>query len=256
MTSSPCHGVGTYDETTQSCSCPLTHAGRFCELFRQPACSLDAMRALRPRFWVKTITRERSTLHAPHLLSKADDPFGLGPLPCDCTRQLLQTTAMYRSIFALMPNWLLCAAMSSEKTNTVGSLLESGASAAQSWVNLSIFWGSHSRAYAFSEVRYHGQSANDAALAAFGETLLPLARCREACGGTAGALVGGLALSPRGAAATAFRRQCARCGVSVHRYSVRKHRKLLLACHLVLIRPPFGAWLLDGIWSGLPMEVN
>ena len=92
---------------------------------------------------------------------------------------------------------------------------------------------------------------------------LPLARrsCRllaagRRAEGTAGALVGGLALSPRGAAATAFRRQCARCGVSVHRYSVRKHRKLLLACHLVLIRPPFGAWLLDGLWSGLPLEVN
>ena len=135
-----CSGVGTLDGSTHLCSCPLTHTGRTCESFRQPACSLDATRALRPLFWVKTITKE---LHAYRWRAQrfSDDnvSFGLGPLPCQCVRELLQTTAIYRSIFALMPRWLVCAATSRSRPNTVRSLLESGGGASEvKWANMSI----------------------------------------------------------------------------------------------------------------------
>ena len=175
-----CGGVGTFDALAHTCSCPLTHAGKSCQLFRQPACSLDSVHALRPLFWVKTILMER---HRPAALST----FGLGPLPCRCVRELLQATAQFRnSLWTVTPSRLLCAADQIGTDVTVGALLDSGGSAAR-WVNMSVDFGAVSKVYRFKgyEIRAGASSSSSHASAAQlfdGWRLMPLADCVESCG--------------------------------------------------------------------------
>ncbi|KAL1496466.1 hypothetical protein AB1Y20_016420 [Prymnesium parvum] len=88
-----CSGVGTLDESTGRCSCPLTSAGPRCDLPLLPACAHPSG-PLRPFFW----------LHAFTQLSPR-----LPPLPCDCLRQLLALTALQRSKWTRLPAAFPCA---------------------------------------------------------------------------------------------------------------------------------------------------
>ena len=155
-----CGGVGTFDALTHTCSCPLTHTGKSCQLFRQPACSIDSVRALRPLFWAKTILMER---HRPATLSR----FGLGPLPCRCVRELLEASAPFRNaLWTVTPSQLLCAA-DQIGTDTVGALLDAGGSAAR-WVNMSVDFMAVSKVYRFKgyEIRAGAASSSSHSSAA------------------------------------------------------------------------------------------
>jgi hypothetical protein len=183
MSRTRCSGVGTHNPLTDECSCPLTRHGRECELSHIPACHIaDGMPTLRPLFWLMHITQQRT---AAPLLGKAPAGSlrrfaGLGPLPCQCVREMLSLAAPFRSRWADMPSKLLCAIRGGQQLSGLLNADPVNGDTVR-WAAMDVSFADASQTYTFSSDEASQSVPALEVWEAFGGLLLPLRRCPSQC---------------------------------------------------------------------------